>query len=114
MKTFLQYTAAICTALLSWWQLQLHANLGPAGGLLVLLGGVSAYLTLRGYRIAYWLGAILGLSYGAEVALRLRGDSFHAASPLIGWALALMACSATLLHLSREKKVRRAKYERPW
>ena len=114
MKTFLHYLAAFCTGLLSWWQLQLHANSGAAGIVLVGLGVVTAYMTIRGYRIGYWFGVILGLSYAGEVAVRFGADALNAALPLLVLSLAVLICSSALLGMSREKPKARPEYERPW
>ena len=115
MKTFLQYAAALCTGLLSWWQLDLRGDSGMAGFVLVGLGVVTAYMTIRGYRIGYWFGVILGLSYGAEVGLQLGADAvLRAVSAVLGSSLAVLVCSVALLRMSRERTKRRPKYERPW
>ncbi len=114
MRAFLQYTAAGCTGLLSWWQMHLHANLGSLSVGLAVLGALTIYLMLRGMRFGYWFGMILGLGYAAEVSLRLSDEALFAASPLLGWSAALAVCSFSLLYKTREKTHKRSQYERPW
>jgi len=112
MKKFVEYLVVAFVALLSWWQLQLHAEIPTVTWLLIGVGGLGAWLTCRSKRVGYVLGLLLGAGYQAELILRFRGVQLKALEPLLFWSAALAVLCGWLLWASREKRAKPQTYER--
>jgi hypothetical protein len=110
VKTFSQFLAVACICLLTWQQVALHRDWEPVSAALVFAGILAAYLTVRGRRLGYCLGLLLGVGYTVEVFVLVQ--DLGAASPLIVWGLTLGGCSASLLWSSRRKPEVDSLYER--
>ena len=112
MKKFVEFLVVACVALLSWWQLQLHAELPAVTWFLIGVGGLGGWWTVCTKRAGYVIGLLLGIGYQTELLLRFGAVQLRALEPLLFWSAALAVLCAGLLWVSRERQTRPPAYER--